>query len=222
MSAQIIALPGFLGRGSDWDAVRAASRADLEWTCPDPFGRGDFPFDPPRVHGPCWLAGYSFGARLALSWLQRDPERWCGALLLSVDPGNFRSEAERAARRRADEEWAVSFEHDPWVEVVARWNSQAVFAASPSPRREEVDFDRAKLAAALRHFSVADQFTDPMRLPARLVWMAGARDGKFAGLQGSMRDAGFPGTFLTVEGAGHRLPARAPEAVAAALDDLVA
>jgi alpha-beta hydrolase superfamily lysophospholipase len=52
--------------------------------------------------------------------------------------------------------------------------------------------------------------------------MAGARDDKFVGLQTSMREAGFPGTFLVVEEAGHRLLAAAPDAVAAAFDDLVA
>lgn len=222
MKATVIALPGFLGCGADWDAVREASKADLDWVCPDPFGYGAFSFDPPATNGPCWLAGYSFGARLALSWLQKDPARWCGALLLSVNPGNFQTEAERAARRKADSEWAERFEHEAWNELLARWNDQSVLVGSPSPRREEPAFDRAKLAAALRDFSTADQFTDPLRLPPRLTWMAGARDEKFCALQSSMREAGFPGTFPVVEDAGHRLLVEAPDAVAAALDDLVA
>ena len=70
--------------------------------------------------------------------------------------------------------------------------------------------------------SVAGQFTDPLRLPTHLVWMAGARDAKFVRLQNLMRDAGFPGTFPVVGEAGHRLLLEAPEAVAGALDDLVA
>lgn len=221
MKPAIIALPGFLGCGSDWDAVRAASKADLRWICPDLFAPGGS-FEPPSAAAPCWLAGYSFGARLALSWLQEDPARWRGALLLSANPGNFLGEADRAARRRADAGWAVSFESDPWSEVVSRWHAQPVLAGSPPPHRDESDFDRARLAAGLRDFSVAGQFTDPLRLPSRLTWMAGARDGKFAGLQSSMRDAGFPGTFVVVADAGHRLLTEAPEAVAAALDDLVA
>ncbi len=219
---RILALPGFLGRGSDWDAVRAASTARLEWTCPDLFGRGAASFDPPETDGPCWLAGYSFGARLALRWLQEDPERWRGALLLSVNPGNFQSEEDRAARRAADDRWAAAFRRDPWTDVVDRWNSQEVLAGGPALPREEADFDRAKLAEAMERFSVAAQFTDPLRLPPRLTWLAGARDAKFAGLQSAMREAGFPGTFLLVGEAGHRLLPEAPSAVAAALDDLVA
>jgi 2-succinyl-6-hydroxy-2,4-cyclohexadiene-1-carboxylate synthase len=222
VSASIVALHGFLGRGSDWQAVRGASRGGLRWICPDLFAPGARGFEPPAVEGPCWLAGYSFGARLALSWWQNDPARWRGALLLSVNPGNFQTEAERSARRQADQEWAGSFEKDPWSELLARWNDQAVLAGSPAVHREEPAFDRARLAAALRDFSAADQFTDPLRLPPRLTWMAGARDGKFVGLLTSMREAGFPGSFLVVEEAGHRLLAEAPAAVAAALDDLVA
>ena len=222
MKPALVALSGFLGRGADWDAVRAASRADLQWICPDLFAPGEAWWAPPETEAPCWLAGYSFGARLALSWLQKDPGRWRGALLLSANPGNFQTDAERVARRQSDEAWAAAFENEPWPELLARWDNQPVLADDPASHREEREFDRHQLARALRDFSVADQFTDPLRLPSSLAWMAGERDRKFAGLQTSMRDAGFPGIFLLVADAGHRLLTAAPEAVARALDDLVA
>lgn len=218
----MVALPGFLGRGSDWDEVRAASQAGLRWICPDLFAPGAEPVRPPAVEGPCWLAGYSFGARLALRWLQDTPEKWQGALLLSVNPGNFQTEQERVARRTSDADWSAAFRTERWEVVIDRWNAQAVFQDGAAPLREERDFDRGKLAAAFRDYSVANQFTDILRLPTRLVWMAGARDGKFVRLQNQMRDAGFPGTFPVVGEAGHRLLHEAPEAVAGALDDLVA
>ena len=221
MTGRLIALHGFLGCGRDWDAVRAKSECGLEWICPDLFATGAS-LEPPAVDGPCWLAGYSFGARLALSWMQREPERWSGALLLSANSGNFQSDQERAARRAADDLWAEAFRQDPWNDVLDRWNAQDVLAGGTAPLRTESDYDRAKLSAALREFSVAGQFTDPLRLPCNLVWIAGERDGKFVTLQASMRDAGFPGTFPLVEAAGHRLLVEAPDAVAAALDHLVA
>lgn len=222
MKGTIVALPGFLGRGSDWDGVRAASQAKLCWVCPDLFAAGDKPARPPATDGPCWLAGYSFGARLALRWLQDAPVRWRGALLLSANPGNFQTEDERIARRKSDAAWAAAFAAEQWESVTNRWNGQAVFRGGGAPWREENDFDRAKLSASFTDHSAAEQFTDILRLPARLVWMAGARDGKFVRLQNLMLDAGFPGTFLTVGHAGHRLLYDAPEAVAGALDDLVA
>jgi 2-succinyl-6-hydroxy-2,4-cyclohexadiene-1-carboxylate synthase len=222
MKPRIVALHGFLGRGSDWDQVRANSKCGAEWICPNLFAPGAASLDPPEIDSPCWLAGYSFGARLALDWLQRKPERWRGALLLSVNPGNFQSDAERAARREADKKWADEFKSAGWDDLMLRWSAQEVFAGSSAPDRAEHDCDRGRLSAALREFSVADQFTDPLRLPSRLVIMAGARDRKFVHLQDRMRDAGFPGIFPVVAEAGHRLLLDAPDAVAAALDDLVA
>jgi 2-succinyl-6-hydroxy-2,4-cyclohexadiene-1-carboxylate synthase len=222
MRPKVLALHGLLGRGSDWSQIRANSKCDAEWICPDLFAPGAVSFDPPDIDGPCWMAGYSFGARLALDWLQSDPERWRGALLLSVNPGNFQSDEERAVRREADKKWADDFELAGWDDLMHRWNTQEVFAGSSAPDREERDYDRRRLCAALREFSVADQFTDPLRLPSTLVIMAGARDRKFIDLQNHMRDAGFPGTFPVIAEAGHRLIFDAPDAVAAALDNLVA
>lgn len=221
MKPTIVALHGFLGRGGDWDAVRAASRRDSHWICPDLFGV-DSSFEPPTVDGPCWLAGYSFGARLALRWMQDAPDKWRGALLLSVNPGNFQTDDDRAARRVSDKAWAAAFRAEEWDQLLARWNAQSVFGGGTAPLRAAKDFDRAKLAGAFADFSVADQFTDPLRLPSRLVWLAGAKDGKYIGLQTKMREAGFPGSFLRIEEAGHRLLHEAPQAVAAALDDLTA
>lgn len=222
MKSAVIALHGFLGKGSDWQAVRAASRPDVEWIFPDLFSAGAASFAPPDVEGPCWLAGYSFGARLALRWMQNEPDRYLGALLVSANPGNFQSDDERAARRVSDENWASRFRKDAWDDLTSAWNAQEIFVGQPAPGRSESDFDRAKLALALTKFSVADQFTDPLRLPSRITWLAGARDAKFCALLDNMCGVGFPGTFLRVEEAGHRLLSQAPEAVAAALDDLVA
>ena len=222
MKPRVVALHGFLGRGSDWDQVRANSKCGAEWICPNLFAPDAASFDPPDVEGPCWLAGYSFGARLALRWMQDAPERYLGALLLSVNPGNFQTDDECAARRASDENRASRFRGDAWDDLTSSWDAQEIFGGRPASARSESDFNRGKLALALTTFSVADQFTDPLRLPSRITWLAGARDTKFCVLLDDMRHAGFPGSFLRIEEAGHRLLSEAPEAVAAALDDLVA
>ena len=223
MKTRIVALHGFLGQGSDWDMVRAATHADLEWITPDLFAPGAPVIgDPPSFDGKAWLAGYSFGGRLALRWMMREPQRWRGALLLSVNPGNFQTDAQREERRKSDEAWAKAFRTEPWDELMVRWNAQEVFAGGDAPRREERDFNRAKLADALEKFSVADDFTDTLRLEGGLVWMAGESDAKFRGLLDGMRLAGFRGSFIIVPRAGHRLLSDVPEVVAAALDRLTA
>lgn len=223
MRARVLALHGFLGRGSDWDEVKSAARGDLQWSCPDLFApeARDWrtpPGDVERV----WLAGYSFGARLALRWLEAEPDRWCGALLLSVNPGNFQSDKERVARRQADAAWAAAFRAGPWDGLIRRWNGQPVLSGTAAPDRGETEFDRAKLASSLLDFSVADQAAVISRLRGPLIWMAGADDRKFAALLTRMREAGFPGDFREVPGAGHRLLVDAPHAVAGALDRLTA
>lgn len=223
MKPRIVALHGFLGCGRDWDAVRRASQADCDWTCPDLFASGGPDFGaPPTFPEKAWLAGYSFGARLALRWMAKEPSRWNGALLLSCDPGNFQGDEQRIARKEADAAWATAFRAESWDTLMSRWNAQAVFSGRSGPRRAEEDFDRAKLADTLERFSVADQFTDAARLDGAFVWMAGNDDAKFCGLLDKMRISGFPGSFFPVPGAGHRLLHDAPHDVAAALDRLVA
>lgn len=221
MKPAVIALHGFLGQGSDWDSIRAASNSGLPWVCPDLFA-ADASLAPPETATPCWLAGYSFGARLALQWMQDAPDRYLGALLLSVNPGNFQNDQERAARRAFDANWASRLRTETWGDLMRDWEAQDIFGGSPRPLRAESNFDREKLASALEKFSVADQFTDPLPLPPRITWLAGVRDAKFCRLLDDMRNAGFPGSFLRVDNAGHRLLSEAPEVVAAAFDDLVA
>lgn len=215
MSVRILALHGFLGRGADWEPVRTALPRGWKWDCPDIFGPS--PWRAGDAGEGAWLAGYSFGARLALRLLAEEPGRWRGALLLSCNPGNFQTDAERAARRASDEAWADAFLAEEWGALTRRWDAQPVLAGAGPPRREEQDFDRAKLADALRSMSVSDAFTDPARLPERLAWVAGETDSKFCDLLGRMRASGFPGTFYAVPGAGHRLLREAPGAVAQAL-----
>lgn len=223
MSTTVVALHGFAGCGRDWGAVRAEVKSEITWICPDLFTPGSAdPLTAPVFEGKAWLAGYSFGARLALRWLTGQPDRWHGALLLSVNPGNFQTDAERDARILSDRAWAEGFRRETWDVLMTKWNAQEIFAKTACAPRAETDFDREKLAAALGKFSVAGQFTDFARLTGDFIWMAGAEDAKFRALLEKMRNSGFPGSFFAVPGAGHRLLREAPSEVAAALDRLLA
>jgi 2-succinyl-6-hydroxy-2,4-cyclohexadiene-1-carboxylate synthase len=219
----IVALHGFLGNSHDWDAVRAAVKSSARWVCPDLFAPGAENFlVAPELSEKAWLVGYSFGARLALRWLTEQSDRWYGALLLSVNPGNFQTDAERLERRQSDLRWGEDFRGQPWDVLMTRWNAQEIFSNGEHPRRDEREFDRSKLASAFENFSVAGQFTDMERLTGHYIWMAGEKDTKFRQLLDAMRNTGFPGSFYAVPDAGHRLLHEAPEAVAAALDQLIA
>lgn len=223
MKSRLVALHGFLGCGADWDVVRAITQHDFKWICPNLFAPGveEEKEVMQNYEGKAWLVGYSLGGRLALQWLINEPARWHGALLLSTNPGNFQTSADRQARRQADAAWADAFRKEPWELLMRRWNEQRVLAGGMVPVRDEKNFDRHKLAAALEVFSVADQWTDAAALRMPLAWMAGERDRKFSLLLDSLRNAHFPGVFHVAPGSGHRLLHEAPGAVAQALDLLV-
>ncbi len=155
------------------------------------------------------LLGYSMGGRIALHMLLQDPGRWRRAIIVSASPG-LRTEGERAERLKGDEAWAARFLHEDWDAVVRDWNAQAVFAHDPPdrlPRREE-EFDRHALAAALALGSVAHQANLREKLAALdipVLWMAGAKDAKYAALAAECA-ALNPRFSMTTLRTGHRLP----------------
>src|SRR3954451_3505333 len=132
----IVALHGFLGRGSDWDFLRD-----------DGFDVATPPLDaiPPRGDV---LLGYSLGGRLALHALLAGAS-YTRAIFVSTGLG---LEYGREERRAADEHWAERFEHDDWASLMRDWNAQPVFGGHEAVR-EERDYDRAALARQLREWS---------------------------------------------------------------------
>jgi 2-succinyl-6-hydroxy-2,4-cyclohexadiene-1-carboxylate synthase len=160
------------------------------------------------------LIGYSLGGRLALHALLAPTAAWHAAVIISAHPG-LPTDAERARRRDADEHWARRFARDPWNGLLADWNGREVFAGGAAPQdRQESDYDRAALAAALRHWSLGAQ--DPLtdRLAAirrRVLWIAGERDARYAAL-GSAAVLALPrGELRVAPAAGHRVPWEAPQ-----------
>lgn len=205
---KLTCLHGFLGRGSDWDFLRPA----FEINAPDLLA----PSSSEVVSFAAWserfvesiepgtlLVGYSLGARLALHALISRPEHFAGGVLVGGNPG-LASEEQRQTRLLADAAWAERFRHEPWEAVVGDWERQSVFAgSSPRPRPED-SYSREKLSRALLCWSLGAQEDLAGRLaglPLPLLWVAGARDEKFAAIARQQ-----PGEHLIVEDAGHRVP----------------
>jgi 2-succinyl-6-hydroxy-2,4-cyclohexadiene-1-carboxylate synthase len=222
----IWALHGFLGRGTDWDDLRAAcATAGLPTLhTPDLFGA------PPASRTlAAWgehfaarvaeddaspvLLGYSLGGRLALHALLARPRLWRGAVIVSTHPG-LDDQAERVARRAADQRWAERFLHDPWDAVRTDWDAQPVFGGAPrSLPQPESAYDRTALASALVEWSLGLQ--EPLwprlgAIPCPVRWIAGARDLRYVTL-GRRAVAELPrGELRVAPGAGHRVPWEAP------------
>ena len=193
---KILALHGFLGRGSDWDFLREAG---FDVVAPDDLR------DRPAAD---IILGYSLGGRLAL----HAANDYDLAVIISagITPGD-------AARKASDEAWARRFESDNWQTLMRDWNAQSVFGGHDLRRDEQ---PRAPLARALREWSPAVLMPPDLRtISTRVLWIAGERDAKYVD-EGRRAVALLPNATLSiVEGAGHRVPFERPDAVVALLRD---
>jgi 2-succinyl-6-hydroxy-2,4-cyclohexadiene-1-carboxylate synthase len=199
----ITALHGFLGSPDDWNFLR-----DAGFTIDTP------PLDaiPPRGDT---LLGYSLGGRLALHALLAGWQ-YERAVFISTGLG-VEGEADRAARRESDEAWAQRFENDDWNTVIDNWNAQPVLAG-PALARTPDHYD----ARALREWSSG--FLPPVasrlhELTIPTLWIAGARDTKYAAEARRAAALARDARVAIVENAGHRVPWELPEELIALLRD---
>jgi 2-succinyl-6-hydroxy-2,4-cyclohexadiene-1-carboxylate synthase len=218
-------LHGFLGRGADWNGLRAAWPADLpSLETPDLFGgspaRGDLAAFGARFAAAVAerdaapiVLGYSLGGRLALHAVLAHPALWRGAVIISAHLGLDDATA-RAARRAEDAAWARRFEMDDWQSVLADWNARPVFAGQESRlERPASAYNRRALAVALSDWSLGTQAPLAPRVGALtlpILWIAGARDERHVA-QGQLVARHCPSVTLAIApGTGHRIPWEGP------------
>lgn len=241
MRPPTLLLHGFLGRGADWDAVRAHLPASWAALAPDLPGFGEAIGLPEAAYtldgaaarlraafdGRADVVGYSMGGRLALSFALRHPERVRRLVLVSASPG-LRTPRERAERRRLDAERAAALATDPGA-FLNDWYRMPLFQSLPDALRDRLVADRlgyvdpAEAGRSLRGMGAGAQpslWTGLPRIPTPAWAVAGAQDPKFVRLAHAMAEAG-PITPVVVPEAGHHLPAEAPAALAALLTDLL-
>jgi 2-succinyl-6-hydroxy-2,4-cyclohexadiene-1-carboxylate synthase len=173
-----------------------------------------------RALGPCTLAGYSMGGRIALYTALTVPgiER---LILVGASPG-IADPAERAERRAADEALAERIESLD-IETFAReWGSQPLFAGQAPRVAAAAHADRlrntpAGLAAALRGLGTGVmeplwERLGELTIPVTLV--TGERDEKFRALAEAMLARLPDARHVIVPGTGHAPQLEAPRAVA--------
>jgi 2-succinyl-6-hydroxy-2,4-cyclohexadiene-1-carboxylate synthase len=233
----LVLLHGFAGDGRSWDAVRAHLPGAPAPYTPDLRGHGHSA----AVRPVTWHAvveevarqissarsccvGYSMGARVALAVALAVPEAVERLVLLAGTAG-IEDEAERAARRTADEALAAWLEDRPIAAFADRWAALPLWDGDPpavrAAQREDVlRQDPAGLAAALRGLGTGtmpplwDRLGE-LGMPVDVV--VGERDRKFCALGERLRDALPHGRLHVVPGAGHGLAREAPATVAALL-----
>ncbi len=206
---QIIALHGFLGLPTDWEACAipnliAIDLHDLRFPKPsqglEAWAKAFNRFIRSQPFVDRVLLGYSLGGRLALHVVLQDPSLWKGAIFLSTHPG-LQTDHEKAERLQSDKLWADRFLVDPWDKLINAWDEQPVFKHSVTPHRPESAFNRRTLAEALKGWSLGHQqdFASKfLSFPIPYLWAVGEHDHKFQRIA--------PCKPYLISNAGHRIP----------------
>jgi 2-succinyl-6-hydroxy-2,4-cyclohexadiene-1-carboxylate synthase len=226
----VVALHGFAGTGATWHGV------DPGYSAPDLPGHGTSATVAPTFDSATEtvltaapqrfvLAGYSMGGRIALHVALAVPERIERLVLIATTAG-IEDDAERAARRAADERLADELEAAGVEAFAERWTTQPLFADDPPQARalQRADVLRntaAGLAAALRGVgagAMAPLWDRLGELAMPVTVVAGERDARYVALAGRLASAvRGQADVVVVPGAGHGLPREAPAALAAAI-----
>lgn len=242
----VLFLHGFMGAGSDWDAAAEALADTFRCVAVDLPGHGAaaglpeeaYTFDgtldalADTLYGlgiaRCRVVGYSMGARLALAFALRFPERVTRLVLESGSPG-LKTEAERAARCATDDERARQIEAD-FERFVGEWYRMELFASlkyHPEVRADLVAKRRrnipAEVARSLRGAGTGQQpslWNDLERLAVPALALAGGRDRKYADLAFAMAVAGPP-VMPAIVPAGHIVHAEQPDLFVALVRDFL-
>jgi 2-succinyl-6-hydroxy-2,4-cyclohexadiene-1-carboxylate synthase len=237
-AATVVLLHGFAGTGRAWDpVVERLARERYTPLAPDLRGHGSardarpisfeaVTADVLAAAPPCFaLCGYSMGGRIALHVALAARERVERLILVATTAG-IEDDAERTARRDADERLAQLTERATIEAFADRWMAQPIFAATPPHaariwREDLLRNDPQALAEALRGLGAGAMQPLWGRLPDLMVpttVLAGERDTKYVALAHRLV-AGLPdATLTTVRTAGHGLPREAPEAIVAAIE----
>ncbi|NNU85228.1 2-succinyl-6-hydroxy-2,4-cyclohexadiene-1-carboxylate synthase [Geobacillus sp. BMUD] len=166
------------------------------------------------------VLGYSMGGRLALAFAVWHPHRVRRLVLESSSPG-LKTEAERRARREADEALARRIEQDGIRAFVDYWERLPLFATQrmlPEPvraaiRRERLRHTATGLANSLRGMGTGVQPSfwerlGELAMPVFLV--CGERDEKFCRIAAHMHERLPNSELVCVKGTGHAIHVERP------------
>lgn len=156
---------------------------------------------------PFALGGYSFGARVALHFAIRHPDRLRGLIVLGATRG-IEDESERGERRRRDEALASRIEAIGSEVFLDEWLSQAMFSSLPNDplERGARSRDATGLANSLRFAGTGTQgWLAPCLsgIATPTLALAGALDEKFSREAVAVADGVVTGRMAAVPDAHH-------------------
>jgi 2-succinyl-6-hydroxy-2,4-cyclohexadiene-1-carboxylate synthase len=172
---------------------------------------------------PFALAGYSFGARVALHFALRSPARVHRLVLLGATRG-IENDRERAERRRRDDTLAERIEATGTDAFLDEWLAQEMFTFLPEDplERSARSRDATGLANSLRLAGTGTQrwlAPDLRLITAPTLTLAGDLDVKFSREATSIAEGVVDGTARFVATAHHAAHLEQPDATAALIND---
>jgi 2-succinyl-6-hydroxy-2,4-cyclohexadiene-1-carboxylate synthase len=228
---RLVLVPGFTQTASSWDPVRAHLGHAVEVVALDVPTGLDFVRTAAAIGeagGRALYVGYSMGGRLCLRLALDQPHLVRGLVLISASPG-IADDAERTARRQADEQLAREIERDGLDAFLDRWLRQPLFASLPTTAAG-LDARRAgntvaTLTHALRALGPGTQ--EPLwdrlgDLEPPFLPVAGSLDEKYVNIAFQMARAVEGDVHpLLLGGTGHAAHLEQPDAVASLLRRVV-
>ncbi|MFK7989488.1 MAG: alpha/beta fold hydrolase [Sandaracinaceae bacterium] len=173
------------------------------------------------------VVGYSMGGRLAYGLLARRSSRITRATLIGAHPG-LEQEADRAARRAADQGWIdrLASGLPAFVEAwraLPMWASQARVSDETREQRNAIRLahDPAGLAHALHAYGLAAMpLAEPETIEVPVTLVAGELDPKHRTIAEGLV-ARFPNAKLAViAGSGHDVTLEEPAALASRIEEM--
>lgn len=239
-SARWLLLHGFTGTSEDWSELWPETQPALAIDLPGHGGSaapvGNYEAEiarllaalPMQVDG---LAGYSLGGRIALSLMAAAPRRFRRLIILSAHPG-LEDQAERSARRAADQHWVDRLCGGDIKGFAAAWQRQPLFrdqhkrapAAVAAQQRRRLQQCPIGLARSLECFGLGQMpptWSAIRRFGGRLDWITGAEDEKFRRLANRVRALRPATRHAVIPACGHNPLIEAPDALRHQLEHLI-
>ena len=216
---QRVFVHGFTQTVTSWEPV--TSRMTVDARVPPVPQAADFVVTARELdRGRGRYVGYSMGGRLCLQLALDRPETVARLVVVSASPG-IADEADRAARREADEVLAQEIERDGVDAFLERWIAQPMFATLPRDRSGIDDRRAVNTVESLTHqLRVLGQGAQPSNwdrladLTVPVLLIVGELDTKYVDIAQRMAAAIADACVEVIAGAGHACHLEQPEAVA--------
>jgi len=238
-----ILLHGFIGSGADFDILASHWEGRPQLIAPDlpGFGLSAPPDSPPdldhlcscllplikKLPSPPLLLGYSMGARLALGFTVKHPQRIRGLTLVGGTAG-IPDASHRKERRLHDQTWIDLIQTSGTENFLEQWQKQAVIQSQLSvkqpwrnamlARRQQLKPEvLAKYLSAFGTGSMPSLWSELKHLELPTLLLTGAGDNKFNLIAKDMQGKLPHATHVSLPNCGHAAAFEQPASCAQAL-----